>query len=143
FFVTVTLDNPHAAQQVCTAVTSLFIEENLQLRQEHSEDTTDFLTQQLSEAKANLDAQDTKLAAFQGQHFGSLPENEQMNLNILTGLNAQLAAVTQAQSGTQQSKSFAESMLSEQIALQSDHNSETLAQKLVDLQNHLADLRVR
>src|SRR5690242_13377553 len=75
FFVTVTLDNPHAAQQVCTAVTSLFIEENLQLRQEHSEDTTDFLTQQLSEAKANLDAQDTKLAAFQGQHFGSLPEN--------------------------------------------------------------------
>jgi protein tyrosine kinase modulator len=143
FFVTVTLGDPHTAQQVCTAVTSLFIEENLQLRQQHSEDTTDFLTQQLNEAKAHLDAEDAKLAAFQGQHFGSLPENEQMNLSILSGLNGQLQSVTQAQSGTQQSKSFAESMLSAQLALQNGHESETLDQKLADLQSRLADLRVR
>ncbi len=147
FFVTVTLDNPHTAQQVCTAVTSLFIEENLQLRQQNSEDTTDFLTQQLNEAKANLNAQDAKLAAFQTQHLGTLPENEQTNLNILTGLNSQLGSITQAISGTQQSKSFTESMLSEQLALwhqsQSDHNPETLAQQLATLQSHLADLRAR
>ncbi|HWH58240.1 MAG TPA: Wzz/FepE/Etk N-terminal domain-containing protein, partial [Terriglobales bacterium] len=147
FFVTVTLDEPHTAQQLCTAVTSLFIEENLQLRQEHSEDTTDFLTQQLNEAKANLDAQDAKLAAFQIQHLGTLPENEGTNLNILSGLNAQLGSTTQAISSTQQSKSFTESMLSEQLALwhqsQSDHNPETLTQQLATLQNHLDDLKAR
>ena len=147
FSVGVTLDNPQTAQQVCTAVTSLFIEENLQLRQEHSEDTTEFLTQQLNDAKANLDAQDAKLAAFQTQHLGTLPENEQTNLNILSGLNSQLGSITQAISGIQQSKSFTESMLSEQLALwhqaQSDHNPETLAQQLATLQNHLADLKAR
>ena len=58
FFVNVTLDNARTAQQICTAVTSMFIEENLKLRQEHSEDTTQFLSQQLTDAKANLDAQD-------------------------------------------------------------------------------------
>lgn len=147
FSVAVTLDNPQTAQQVCTAVTSLFIEQNLQLRQEHSEDTTDFLTQQLNGAKEQLDAQDAKLAAFQTRYLGTLPENEQMNLNILSSLNGQLQSVTQAQSGTQQGKSFTESMLSEQLALwhqsQSENNPETLAQQLVHLQTQLAELRVR
>lgn len=147
FFVTVTLDTPQSAQQVCTAVTSLFIEENLQLRQEHSEDTTEFLTQQLNDAKVNLDAQDAKLAAFESTHLGTLPENEQTNLNILSGLNNQLGSMTQAISSTQQSKSFTESMLSEQLALwhqsQSDHSPQTLAQQLTALQSHLAELKAR
>ena len=147
FFVTVTLDSPQAAQQVCTAVTSLFIEENLQLRQEHSEDTTEFLTQQLNDAKVNLDAQDAKLAAFETQHLGTLPEDEQKNFSFLSGLNSQLGSVTQAISSTQQSKSFTESMLAEQLALwhqaQSDHNPETLAHQLGTLQNHLAELKAR
>lgn len=147
FFVTVTLETPQAAQQVCTAVTSLFIEENLQLRQQHSEDTTEFLTQQLNDAKVNLDAQDAKLAAFESTHLGTMPENEQTNLSILSGLNNQLGSITQAISSTQQSKSFTESMLSEQLALwhqsQSDHSAQTLAQQLTALQSHLADLKAR
>jgi polysaccharide chain length determinant protein (PEP-CTERM system associated) len=147
FFVDVTLDNPHTAQQVCTAVTSLFIEENLQLRQEHSEDTTEFLTQQLNGAKTKLDEQDAKLAAFQSHYLGTLPEDEQTNLNILSSLNSELGSISQAINGTQQSKSFTESMLSEQLALwrrsQSDHDPETMGQQLATLQNQLADLKAR
>src|SRR5580704_7012336 len=48
FSVAVTMDSPRAAQQVCTAVTSMFIEENLRVRQQHSEDTTQFIVQQLA-----------------------------------------------------------------------------------------------
>ena len=147
FIVAVTLDNPHTAQQVCTSVTSLFIEENLQLRQEHSEDTTEFLTQQLNNAKTNLDAQDAKLAAFQGRYLGLLPEDEQTNLNILSSLNSQLGSVTQSLNSTQQGKSFTESMLSEQLALwhrsQSDHDPETLGQQLAALESLLAEQRVK
>ena len=147
FFVSVTLDNPRTAQQVCTAVTSLFIEENLQLRQEHSEDTTQFLTQQLDNAKTNLDAQDAKLAAFQGRYLGTLPEDAQTNLSILSSLNSQLGSVTQSLNGTQQGKSFTESMLSEQLALwhrsQSDHDPETLGHQLAALESQLAELKVK
>jgi polysaccharide chain length determinant protein (PEP-CTERM system associated) len=147
FSVSVTMANPQTAQQVCTAVTSLFIEENLRLRQQHSEGTTQFLSQQMTDAKAALDAQDAKLAAFQSAHMGDLPDEAQTNLNILQGLNSQLDATTQALSRAQQDKSFAESLLSEQVAAwqasQTGHDPETLQDQMAMLQGRLADLRTK
>jgi len=147
FYVSVTLDNPRTAQGVCTAVTSMFIEENLRLRQQHSEDTTQFLVQQLTSAKAKLDEQDAKLAAFKSRYMGSLPDEEKTNLNLLTGLSSQLDAATQALSRAQQDKSFTESMLAQQLAAwqesQSGHNPETLDQQLAALQTQLESLQAR
>jgi polysaccharide chain length determinant protein (PEP-CTERM system associated) len=147
FYVNVTMGNARTAQQVCTAVTSMFIEENLRLRQQHSEDTTQFLVQQLAEAKTNLDAQDAKLAAFKSRYLGSLPDQEQTNLNLLTGLTSQLDAATQALARAQQDKTFAESMLTQQIAAwqaaQTGHSPETLEQQLAALQTQLASLQSR
>jgi polysaccharide chain length determinant protein (PEP-CTERM system associated) len=147
FYVSVTLSNPRTAQQVCSAVTSMFIEENLRLRQQHSEDTTAFLVTQLAEAKANLDAQDTKLAAFKSRHLGDQPDQAQMNLNLLTNLTSQLDAATQALARAQQDKSYAESNLTQQIATwqatQTGHNPETLEQQLAAMQTLLATLQAR
>jgi polysaccharide chain length determinant protein (PEP-CTERM system associated) len=147
FYVNVTMDNPQTAQEVCTAVTSMFIEQNLHLRQQHSEDTTQFLAQQLTEAKAKLDEQDSKLAAFKSRYLGSLPDEEKTNLNLLMGLTSQLDAATEALARAQQDKGFAESMLTQQIAawqaMQTGHNPETLEQQLGLLQTQLASLRSR
>ena len=106
FFVNVTMDDARTAQEVCTTVTSMFIEENLRRRQAQSEDTTQFLSQQLTEAKAKLDEQDAKLAAFKSHYIGALPDEEQTNLNLLTGLTSQLDAATQALARAQQDKTF-------------------------------------
>jgi polysaccharide chain length determinant protein (PEP-CTERM system associated) len=147
FYVNVTMGNARTAQQICTAVTSMFIEENLRLRQQHSEDTTQFLVSQLAEAKANLDEQDAKLAAFKSRYLGSLPDQEQMNLNLLSNMTSQLDAATQALARAQQDKSFAESMLSQQIAAwqatQTGRSPETLEQQLAALQTQLATLQSR
>ena len=147
FYVSVTLDNARTAQGVCTAVTSRFIEESLGIQEEHSEQTTQFLSQQLAEAKADLDAQDSKLAAFKSRYMGSLPDDETTNLNLLTGLTSQLDAATQALARAQQDKSFAESMLTQQIAAwqasQGGNNPDTLEQQLVMLQTQLASLQAR
>jgi polysaccharide chain length determinant protein (PEP-CTERM system associated) len=147
FYVAVTMDSPRAAQQVCTAVTSMFIEENLRLRQQHSEDTTQFLVQQLADAKAKLDEQDARLAAFKTRYIGSLPDEEKTNLNLLMGLTSQLDAATQALARAQQDKTFAESMLTQQIgawqAAQSGRSPETMDQQLAALQIQLAGLQSR
>jgi len=147
FTVAVTMDSPRAAQQVCTAVTSMFIEENLRLRQEHSENTTQFLVQQLAEAKAKLDEQDGRLAAFKMRYIGSLPDEEKTNLNLLMSLTSQLDAATQALARAQQDKTFAESMLTQQIgawqAAQSGRSPETMDQQLAALQIQLAGLQSR
>jgi polysaccharide chain length determinant protein (PEP-CTERM system associated) len=147
FYVNVTMSNARTAQQVCTAVTSMFIEENLRLTQQHSNDTTQFLVQQLAEAKTNLDEQDAKLAAFKSHYLGSLPDQEQTNLNLLTGLTSQLDAATQALARAQQDKTYAEAMLTQQVAawqaIQTGHNPETLDQQLSALQTQLANLQAR
>lgn len=147
FTVAVTLDTAEHAQQVCAAVTSMFIEEHDRQRQQHSEDTTTFLSEQLTDAKANLDAQDAKLAAFKSHYIGSLPEEEQTNLNILTNLTAQLDAATQALARAQQDKSFAESMLTQQLATlqasQTGRDPDTLEQQLAALETQLETLQAR
>jgi protein tyrosine kinase modulator len=149
FFVNVTFSDPRLAQQICTAITSMFIEENLRVSQQNSQVTTDFLSQQLNDAKKNLDEQDGKLAAFKSRYLNSLPDEEQTNLNLLTGLTSQLDAATQALSRAQQDKSFAESLLTQQIgawqASQSGAGAspDTLEQQLATLETQLTSLQAR
>ena len=149
FFVNVTFNDPRLAQQICTAVTSMFIEENLRVSQQNSQITTDFLSQQLGAAKRNLDDQDSKLAAFKSRYLNSLPDEEQTNLNLLTGLTSQLDAATQALARAQQDKSFAESLLTQQMgawqAAQSGTGAspDTLEQQLAALESQLTSLEAK
>ena len=147
FSVAVTLETPQSAQLVCSTVTSMFIEENLKSREKHSVDTTQFLSEQMVEAKAKLDEQDAKMAAFKGRYLGFLPEEVQTNLNLLAGLNSELDAATQALSRAEQDKSMTESMLTQQIAAwrasQSGRNPDTYQDQLAVLQVELATLQTK
>lgn len=147
FYVTVTLDNPKTAQSVCAAVTSMFTKESDRLRLAKSESTTEFLGEQLADAKSKLDEQDARLAAFKSRYIGSLPDEEQTNLNLLNNLTTQLDATTQALARAQQDKSFAESMLAPQVAewkaTQTGKNPVTLQDQLTALESQLANLRAR
>jgi len=147
FNVDVTLAEPWLAQRVCTEITSMFMEQNLRLRQQQAEDTTQFLGGQLEEAKLKLDEQDAKLADFQSRYVGELPENEQNNLTLLMGLSPQLEAATQAVNQAREEKAFAESMLGQQLAAwessQKGQNPETLEQQLAKEQEQLLSLRER
>ena len=145
FYISVVYDDPRLAQQICSTITSMFMEENLKLRQQLSEQTTQFLSKQLEDAKTRLDEQDTKLAAFKRLHIGSLPDDNNTNLNILTGFSTQLDAVTQALGRAQQDKSFAESVLAQQLEAwqtsQVGQNPETLQQQLAARELQLSELR--
>jgi len=151
FTVSVDYSDPRLAQQICSTITSLFMAQNSQVRQEQAEQTTRFLSSQLEDAKAKLDEQDAKLAVFQRRYIGSLPEQEGMNLNMLTGLASQLDATTQALGRAQQDKTFAESMLTQQLAdwqsaqqaTQDGKNPESSALQLAAMQVQLGALKAR
>ena len=136
---------PRVAQQLCAKITSLFVDQNVQERQNQGDQTTQFLAGQLDDAKKKLDDQDARLAAFKRRYLGSLPDEEQTNLNLLTGLNSQLEASTQALSRAQQDKSFSESVLSQQLgsfqASQSGQSPETLDQQLGAMEAQLVTLQ--
>jgi uncharacterized protein involved in exopolysaccharide biosynthesis len=65
----------------------------------------------LADAKAKLDEQDAKLAKFEQTYMGKLPGAESSNINMLTTLNTQLDAATQALSRMEQNRQYAESMM--------------------------------
>ncbi|MBZ5658894.1 MAG: lipopolysaccharide biosynthesis protein [Acidobacteriia bacterium] len=145
FYISVVFNDPHMAQAICARITNMFLEENVQSRQGQTIQTNEFLGKQLDEAKAKLDEQDARLAAFQRKNLGILPDEAQTNLNLLAGLTPQLEASTQALSRAQQDKSFAESQLAQQIAAwqatQSGQNPETLEQQLAALEAQLTTLQ--
>jgi protein tyrosine kinase modulator len=116
FYITFTTDNARLAQQVCGEITSMFMSENLRAREQSAQGTTDFLTSQLDEAKRNLDQQDAKLATFKEKYVGQLPSDVGMTFNLLSSLNTQLEATTQALTRQQQDKIYLESLLNQQLA---------------------------
>ena len=147
FNVNYTASTAREAQQICTDLTSMLLEEDLKSRQDQTQGTTVFLTKQVEGAKQNLDDLDKQLAAFKNQHMGQLPGDEDNNLKILMGLNSQLDANTQSLNRATQDKSYTESMLAQQLSAwktsQSASNPQTLQQQLSQLQTQLIDLQAR
>ncbi|HVI07324.1 MAG TPA: Wzz/FepE/Etk N-terminal domain-containing protein [Candidatus Binatia bacterium] len=147
FYVNYTASTARDAQQICTDLTSMLLEEDLKSRQDVTQGTTMFLTKQVEEAKQNLDDLDKRLAAFKNQHMGQLPGDEDNNLRILMGLNSQLDANTQTLNRATQDKAYTESLLAQQLAAwkssQSASNPQTLQQQLSQLQAQLIDLQAR
>jgi len=146
FNINVTLDQAKTAQEVCNQIASMFKDQNLEQREQQSEDTTQFFDKQLSDAKAALDQQDAKLAAFQNEYLGAQPEDEQTNLAMLAGLTPELEAVTQSLNEAQANKAFAQSMLTQQLAALNSSNGadpQSYQQQLDTLQAQLVALRAR
>jgi len=145
FNVSVTFDNPQLAQQICQEITSAFMEQNTTLRVTNSNRVSQFLTQQLEDAKAKLDEQDQKLAQFKAEHLVSMPEQEQANLTLLGTMNSQLDATTQALTRAQEDQSLNETLLNQQEAnwkatQTGQQNPETQDQELATLQEQLSAL---
>jgi succinoglycan biosynthesis transport protein ExoP len=109
--------DPHIAQQVTSELTSLFINENLEVRQQQSEDTTRFLESQLEDARQSLAAQDAKIRAFKGEHVGDLPTQQASNLQILSGLQSQLGNEQDALNTAQQQRVYLETLISQYRSL--------------------------
>jgi len=145
FNVSVTFDNPQVAQQICQEISSMFMEQNANIRIIRSDEATKFLTQQVDEAKQKLDEQDKKLAQFKTEHPFVLPDQQQTNLGLLNGLNTQLDATNQAMTRAQEEKALNETLVSQQEANWKasqigEKNPETQEQELTNLQDQLAVL---
>jgi len=148
FKVSYSASNPSIAQQVTNRLTTLFINENLEVRQEASEDTTRFLEGQLETVRLELEQQEEKIRAFKGQHVGELPAQLETNLQILHGLQSQLQSQEDALNSAKQQRVYLDTLLNQYRALQGtskgpDGARITLAsvdQELDKLRKQLADL---
>jgi polysaccharide chain length determinant protein (PEP-CTERM system associated) len=146
FYITASADSARTAQEVCTDILSMFMEENLKLREQRAAGTTDFLAGQLEESKRKLDIHDAQLAEFKGKYLGQLPTDEQPNLEMLTTTRTRLETLNQELSQAQQQRIIQESALSQlnaKKAAPSGVSSSDLQQELTTLQEQLTSLQSR
>jgi len=146
FYITAKSDTAQSAQQVCTEILSMFMEENLKLRQQRAAGTTQFLSEQLQESKRKLDEHDAQLAEFKGKYLGQLPSDEQRNLEMLTSARTRLETLNQEVSQAQQQKIIQESAISQLSARKTTSagsDPTELDKELTSLRAQLAALQSR
>lgn len=147
--------DPKMAQAATAELANLFITENLEQRQKRSENTTNFLQDQLDQARAKLAAQEAKLRVFKDQHLGELPTQTQSNLQILTGLQSQLQANQDSLNRAKQQNTYLESLIAQYRSMGQgskpgetvgpaglvaiDKELERLKAQLADLTSHYTD----
>jgi polysaccharide chain length determinant protein (PEP-CTERM system associated) len=140
------------AQRVTNELTSLFINENLRNRREASENTTQFLEEQLQTAQQDLSRQDDRLHEYKARHLGELPEQLQNNVQILSGLEMRLQANRDAIDEANQQKLYLESLLAQYQGVRArlkspsdgaEMSGASLEDQLARLNAQLADLSIR
>ncbi len=109
---------PELAQQVNSELTTLFIDENLKSQQQLSESTTAFLDGRVADARTKLAEQEAKVRAFKATHFGTLPSQLGSNVQIMSGLQAQLQATQHAVESAEQQKLYLQSLLQQYQSVQ-------------------------
>ena len=151
FNVYYTAADPHTAQRVTSDLTNLFINENLESRQQQSEGTTKFLEDQLESARQTLSQQEEKIRVFKAQHVAELPTQLQANLQILSGLQSQLQSQQDALNSAKQQRIYLQSLVDQYHSLQptgkggddSPAGLPAIDQELDRLKSQLTDLNSR
>jgi len=139
--------DPKMAQAATSELASLFITENNEQRQARSENTTNFLEDQLAVARKSLAEQEERVRQFKDRHLGELPSQTQSNLQILTGMQNQLQSQEDALNRAKQQNAYLESLISQSRTLDRSSKSSggpvglaAIDQELDRLRGQLADL---
>lgn len=148
-------NDPKTAQLATSELANLLITENLEQRQERSQNTTEFLEDQLNKARQKLAEQEARVREFKDKHIGELPTQTATNLQILGGLQSELQTQQDSLGRAKQQNTYLESLLSQYRALgQSgvrpgdsvpggltaiDRELDRLKAQLADLSSHYTD----
>jgi polysaccharide chain length determinant protein (PEP-CTERM system associated) len=87
--------DPRTVMLVTNKLASLFIEENLKVREQQAEKTSEFLNKELSTMEDKLRRREVEIRAFKERYMGQLPEQLDANLRILERLQQQLQTTSE------------------------------------------------
>jgi len=153
FKISFTGMTPHSAQDVTHRLCMLFIEEDLKSREEQSAGTTKFLADQLEVAATELKEQESRVRDFKMRNLGELPEQQQGNLAILSGLHSQLQNTMASLTRAREQQVYLQSLVSQYLELAVEgaaapgtatvSPTDTLKAELTRLQKEKTDLTAR
>lgn len=90
FTLSYTGDARETVADVANAVAAFYVQQNQRMRSEEAIRTTQFLRDQLAEAKRELDRHEAAMREYTSRYTGELPQQVGVNLATLERLNTQL-----------------------------------------------------
>ncbi len=130
--------NPQVVQQVANVLASLYLEENLQVRERQAQEASKFFDEEANSMRAHLADLEAKIATFKKVHVQALPELLAVNLQGLERSERDMEVLSD-QIRTQKER---ESYLETQLAAIPPSGSED-KRRLDDLRVQLISLRSR
>lgn len=113
FAISYTGKDPQVITAVANRLTSLFIEENLRLREQQAVGTTEFLSGELAASKVKLEELEAAVSRYKRSHMGELPEQLDSNLRIMEQLQGQYQRVGESLGAAQDRRLFIRNQLSD------------------------------
>ncbi|MEW6427396.1 MAG: GNVR domain-containing protein [Thermodesulfobacteriota bacterium] len=133
--------NAATVQKVASTLASLFLEENLKVRERQVEEASSFFGDEMGKVKTEIDGLEGRIAAFKEKHVNELPELLQSNMQGLDNaerngerLQAQIDSLLQKKSYLEAQLATTEPML---------QATTTDKQRLEELQRQLVSLTAR
>jgi polysaccharide chain length determinant protein (PEP-CTERM system associated) len=111
FVVSYSDADPARAQRITDRLANVFVEQSSKNREQRAEDTSAFITAQLSASQVRLSNLEVRLRKAKESHIGQLPEQTQANLSTLSGLRQQMDANATQLRGEQDRLSMIERQL--------------------------------
>lgn len=104
-------ENPKKVEKVANILTSLYLEQNLKIREEKARSTSDFMEAEIKTQNNIIDQLEKKVAEFKKTHFRSLPEMANLNLQMFQKLEVTVENIAQQIKSIRERKIYLEGQL--------------------------------
>ena len=145
FYVDYIDPSPQRAQRVANRLAEVFAEEASRKRTVRAEQNAAFIGEQLGRSQARLSELESRLRLATEAHMGALPEQTQTNVQMVTGLQQQLATTVNSLRGEQERLQWIEREISGARPTLAPDGSDSMsiamspaAQRVATLQKDLA-----
>ncbi len=135
--------NPEKAMQVTARLGGLFIDENLQIREQQATGTTIFINAEADRLRKDLEEQEQEVNLYKAQHRFELPEQLEANLRTLEQIRAELQGNMLRLTSLQERKGNLEKQLVETKFVVAEGQGGSGWQSIDDRKLQLEDLRTR
>ncbi len=101
----------YTAQRVCADLVSRFMSTSNSTTVEGRNEVHGFITDEMMQAKADMEAAEQRVADFRAKNAGHLPEQMQMNMSQMNALEGRLGALSEAMNRNTEQRMILESQL--------------------------------
>jgi polysaccharide chain length determinant protein (PEP-CTERM system associated) len=129
---------PEMARQVAERLGSLFVNENLEMREQLATGTTTFINMEVDRLRKELEKEEAEVNLFKAEHRFELPEQLDANLRTLEQLRTQLQSNSLRVSSLQERKASLGKQLAEVQNIPTVGSSKDFETRKLQLQDLLA-----